>query len=234
VLISDLPGTRTGTAEWAVALASVTGREHLRLGRNNQDAVAGCSRDGVVALCVSDGCSEGAFSEVGARLISRFVALRACELVEPVAVVDALVAWLRSFSLGDAFVAEQLLATFLCAVARDGVVTVFGIGDGVFSIDGVRRELDAGPDNAPPYVAYRLLGMDAPLVVHHVGAATRVAIATDGARGLDLETSFGWTNPQALQRRLNVTAGLHDDCTVALLDSLSPRRGEGRGEGPTP
>lgn len=221
----ELPGSGSAAApvvvdrrSVAVCVGSVCGREHLRLGRNNQDAVAGCSLKGVTAVCVADGCSEGAFSEVGARLISRFVAWRACELADPAAVVDALVAWLRSFSLGDAFVQEQLLSTFLCAVARDGVVTVFGIGDGVFSIDGVRTELEAGPDNAPPYAAYRLLEIDAPLGVHHLGPARRVAVATDGARGLDLEPSFGWTNPLALQRRLNVTAGLSDDCTVALLE----------------
>jgi hypothetical protein len=106
----------------------------------------------------------------------------------------------------------------LCAVVRDGVVTVFGIGDGLVIVDGVRTELDAGPDNAPPYVAYRLLDMEAPLVVHHHGPARRVAIATDGAASLELESSFGWKNPQALQRRLNITAGLSDDCTVALLE----------------
>ncbi|MBL8953913.1 MAG: protein phosphatase 2C domain-containing protein [Myxococcaceae bacterium] len=190
----------------------------MRLGTNNQDAVAGCSRDGVLAVCVADGCSEGAFSEVGARLIARFVADRACSGLGPAAVVDALVSWLQGLSLGQDFVQEQLLSTFLCAVARDGVVTVFGIGDGVVSIDGARTELDAGPDNAPAYAAYRLLGMDAPLVVHFCGVASRVAIATDGARALDLTSSFGWSNPHALQRRLNVTGGLHDDCSVALLE----------------
>ena len=203
---------------WTACVGSVRGREHVRLGRNNQDAVAGCRANGRTAVVVADGCSEGAFSEVGSRLVARFVASRACELDEPEAVVDALVAWLRALSLGEAFVQEQLLTTFLCAVAHGEAVWVFGVGDGVVFVDGTTRVLDPGPDNAPPYVAYRLVGLDAPLVVHHRGPARRVAIATDGASRLDLLPSFGWSNPQALQRRLNLASGLHDDCTAALLE----------------
>ena len=198
-------------------IATVRGREHARLGINNQDAVAGCESNGALAVVVADGCGESAFSEVGSRLIARFVSQRACTST-PEETVDALVAWLRTISLGTDFIDEQLLSTFLCAVARDGEVTVFGIGDGVVHVDGVTKELEAGADNAPPYVAYRLLDLEAPLVIHHRGPAKRIAIGTDGARGIDLASSFGWTNPQALQRRLNLTAGLHDDCTVALLE----------------
>ena len=201
-----------------VCLATIRGREHARLGKNNQDAVCGCSANGAVSIAVADGCGSSAFSEVGSRLIARFVSQQACELFAPEAVVDALVAWLGKVSLGTGFIDEQLLSTFLCAVARGGELTVFGIGDGVVHVDGATRVLDPGPDNAPAYVAYRLCGLDAPLQVHHRGPAKRVAIGTDGARGLELESAFGWTNPQALQRRLNLTAGLHDDCTLALLE----------------
>lgn len=206
------------TGRGRCCIGTMRGREHVRLGINNQDAVCGCESNGALAVVVADGCGESPFSEVGSRLISRFVSQRACDVADPEAVVSALVDWLRKLSLGTDFIAEQLLSTFLCAVARDGEVTVFGIGDGLVHVDGVTRELSAGPDNAPPYVAYRLLDLDAPLVVHQRGPAKRVAIGTDGARGLDLASSFGWTNPHALQRRLNLTAGLHDDCTLALLE----------------
>lgn len=213
----DREGQGEGALEPRICLATVRGREHARLGKNNQDAVAGCTENGATAVVVADGCSEGAFSEVGSRLIARFVSQRACS-ASPEETVDALVTWLRSISLGAEFVQEQLLSTFLCAVARDSEVTVFGIGDGLVYVDGALRILEAGPDNAPPYVAYRLLDMEAPLIVHHRGPAKRVAIGTDGAQGLELESCFGWTNEHALQRRLNLTAGLHDDCTLALLE----------------
>jgi hypothetical protein len=80
--------------------------------------------------------------------------------------------------------------------------------------------LDAGPDNAPPYVAYRMLPLGgAPLSIHHAGPARRIALATDGlnANRALLDGAFEWTNRLTLQRRLNVTRGLHDDTTVALL-----------------
>jgi hypothetical protein len=210
-------GQGEGAVEPRICLATVRGREHARLGKNNQDAGAGCRENGATAIVVADGCGEGAFSEVGARLIARFVSQKACSAT-PEETVDALVAWLRGLSLGPQFVQEQLLSTFLCAVARPGDLTVFGIGDGLVYVDGALRLLEAGPDNAPPYVAYRLLDLEAPLIVHHRGPAKRLAIGTDGAHGLELESCFGWTNEHALQRRLNLTAGLHDDCTLALME----------------
>ena len=52
---------------------SVTGREHARLGRNNQDGVALAARDGLLVAVVTDGCSSGKWSEVGARLAARWL-----------------------------------------------------------------------------------------------------------------------------------------------------------------
>jgi hypothetical protein len=210
-------------------LGSVRGTEHARLGRNNQDAVAACARNDRLAIAVADGCSEGAFSEVGARLVVRFLTHRACESARwgtelAAEVTDALVAWLYTLARGcgelEAFVQEQLLTTFLCAVTRGDDALVFGVGDGVVQIDGATRVLDAGPDNAPPYVAYRMLPLGgAPLTLHHEGPARRIALATDGlSTQLSLlEGAFDWNNPHAVQRRLNVARGLFDDTTVALL-----------------
>jgi hypothetical protein len=222
-------GERSSVPRWQVALGSVRGTEHARLGRNNQDAVAACARNARLAVAVADGCSEGAFSEVGARLVVRFLTHRACESARwgqelAAEVTDALVAWLYTLARGcgelEAFVQEQLLTTFLCAVARGDEALVFGVGDGVVQVDGATRVLDSGPDNAPPYVAYRMLPLGgAPLTVHHEGPARRIALATDGmSHGLTLlDGAFDWTNPHALQRRLNVAPGLFDDTTVALL-----------------
>jgi hypothetical protein len=214
-----------------VALASVRGSEHARLLRNNQDAAAAWRRGDAVAVAVADGCSDGPSSEVGARLVARFVTRRACESTawgEALAadVTDSLVAWLYTIARGagelEPFIHEHLLTTFLCAVVRSDEALVFGVGDGVVQVDGLTRVLDAGPENAPPYVAYRMLpqlGADAFARVHHLGPARRIAIATDGLRPtLELlDRAFEWTNPLTLQRTLNVTRGLLDDTTVALL-----------------
>jgi hypothetical protein len=48
--------------------ATVTGARHLRVARNGQDAAAAASGPGWAAAVVCDGCSAGAYSEVGARL----------------------------------------------------------------------------------------------------------------------------------------------------------------------
>ena len=48
--------------------ATVTGARHLRVARNGQDAAAAASGPGWAAAAVCDGCSAGAYSEVGARL----------------------------------------------------------------------------------------------------------------------------------------------------------------------
>jgi hypothetical protein len=48
--------------------ATVTGARHLRVARNGQDAAAAACGAGWAAAAVCDGCSAGAYSEVGARL----------------------------------------------------------------------------------------------------------------------------------------------------------------------
>lgn len=234
---------------------TVTGREHLRLGRNNQDGAAVLTEDGFAVAVVTDGCGSGPSSEVGARLGARFLARRILAEAKrhgltaelPARVCESLVSFLFTVargldldgaSLGDD-VAQQLLFTLQCAVMDGETALVFGVGDGAVAVDGEVRALDSGPDNAPPYLAYRLvpqsrlpdgyraLGATAPMVHHH-GPARTVALATDGLsrepealRALSADPAV-WKNPFVLGRRLAVLAarpgaGLSDDTTVALL-----------------
>src|SRR4051812_18994859 len=58
---------------FAVSVASLIGREHVRLHRNNQDAAAVRIRGDVTVAVVADGCGEGAKSEVGATLAAEFL-----------------------------------------------------------------------------------------------------------------------------------------------------------------
>ncbi len=208
-------------------------------------------KNGFAIAVVTDGCGSGPSSEVGARLGARFLARRilaearrnALTSELPTRVCESLVSFLFTVargldldgeSLGDD-VAQQFLFTFQCAVMDGERALVFGVGDGVVAIDGVPRVLDAGADNAPPYLGYRLVpqarlpfdfratAATAP-VVHHLGPAATVALATDGlshATGELLTLAANeavWKNPYALGRALNVLAPrLHDDATVALL-----------------
>lgn len=224
--------------------ATVVGREHVRLGRNNQDGVYVATRGETTVAVVADGCSSQPFSEVGARLGARALATMTAALEHvplsevPAIALDHLSAWLerlvRSVEVDDATaVLEQYgLFTVLCAVQRGGEAVVFGSGDGAVLVDGQLTRLDSGEENAPAYVGYRLTGKTIAPRVHHLGPATRIALATDGvdawlARAPDglrllLDEPLVWTNPAHLQRRLNVlneTERFTDDTTLAVLDT---------------
>ncbi len=232
--------------------ASVIGREHVRLGRNNQDAWACAERGAVRAAVVTDGCSSEKSSEVGAQLAARWLANWVTEHAAPEAVgpdlatraTHALTAWL--YRLAGTFdgefvdaVQRHLLFTFLCAVSSEHRSLVFGVGDGVVVVDDDVVRLDSGDDNAPNYVAYRLLsGPKSDLLeprVHFWGDAhARIAVLTDGFVSLPTGTVQSFcdlgdsTNPLSLQRRLNVLAEaerLGDDATAAVVvNPNQPRR----------
>lgn len=227
--------------------ASLIGREHVRLGRNNQDGFALARRGQAIAGVVTDGCSSSPRSEVGAQLSARFLAswvathASGAPLTEDLArhATDALCAWMyRAVSTLDgdptAFVEvveTYFLHTFLCAVRIGGDALVFGIGDGAVLVDGVLTRLDSGPENAPAYAAYRLLtGRRPDAQVHHFGTARRIVLMTDGFDAL-LETNPArvaalfdgelFKNPRTLQRRLNVlgeAAPPSDDATLVVLE----------------
>jgi hypothetical protein len=197
---------------------------------------------GVAAAVVTDGCGSGASSEVGARLGACFLAQRMPGLVREMGLGPALaeraaqelLEWVREVvkpldvegSQLPQLIAEQWLFTFLCAVMDSKSAMIFGVGDGLWRADAVGAVLEAGADNAPDYLSYRLVpslsGAGVP-VVHFFGQAQQLAVATDGLAGeaASLESFTAdatvWRNPVALQRRLRLMRLLHDDTTVALL-----------------
>lgn len=190
--------------DFSVVQGTVTGAEHLRLGRGNQDGVATGATADALAVAVTDGCSEGRYSEVGARLAAEWLAAAAPakwraarERPEP---------FVRSLSRGLAglvhdvagrfgprpvrdVVAELFLFTFIVAVVGRERAAIVGVGDGVYMVDGRITVLDAGPDNAPSYIAYDVVGASHAVAprVHYVGPASdfdSLLIATDGAADL--------------------------------------------------
>jgi len=232
-----------------VAVGTVPGREHARLSRNNQDGLAVRVRGDRLVAVVTDGCSSGAFSEVGARLGAAWLADAALTEDSPVAVFDAALSRLDALapaasSARAAFVADYLLFTALVAVVTPERVRIYGVGDGVYAAangdDCAITALDAGPDNAPPYLAYRLLesarlerfsGELSP-TVHLDGPADfdGLLIGSDGVG--DLPSGDGSVrellvapalarNTSLLQKRLNVLGPrrgqLPDDTTAVLL-----------------
>jgi serine/threonine protein phosphatase PrpC len=215
--------------------ATHIGRDHARVGRNNQDGVFVSERVAVV----TDGCGSQPHSEVGARLGAQFLgrwlsAQRELDAALPERAIEALTAFLRQMvapfeGAGDRVLEEAYLFTCLAAVLVEGRGLVFGVGDGALLVDDVLVRLDAGPENAPPYCAYRLGGRGPAPQLHFIGDAKRLVVMTDGFDRL--ETSRLLTlvsdgdalrrNPLTLQRRLNVLAEAErfsDDATLALVE----------------
>jgi len=77
------------------AAASVPGRDHQRLGRNNQDAFALWQGTSHLCAVVADGCGSAPHSEIGARLGARLLAQALARKLEPPAIAAPL-------PLGDA------------------------------------------------------------------------------------------------------------------------------------
>ncbi len=193
---------------FGVTSGTVIGREHVRVGRNNQDGHAVRSDDQRLAAVVTDGCSSSKFAEVGARLGANFLAtdvLRKMRAGKP-ATMDlayagtrSLVAYLETVAKGisndeaerEAMIGEYLLFGFLCLAIDGQRACVFGVGDGVVSLNGEIMVLDPGPDNAPAYVGYVLMRGLSRSTAPQLHVATTVdrvetlMIGTDGLLDLD-------------------------------------------------
>jgi hypothetical protein len=227
-----------------VAAGSVTGRDHRRAERDGQDGFATLVKPDVVAAVVTDGCSSGRTSEVGARLGAAWIATLVEERFAGVRdedgariaakrVVDGLVERLRDLSatLGARAeaVGEMLLFGFLAIAVTKDVAIVFGVGDGVACVDGTMTVVDPGPENAPVYPAYALLGAAIEPRILFVGRAECIAVATDGVDvttlgELVVDPRFD-KNASLLRKKMNLLAQdgrFHDDATVALVRRRKP------------
>ncbi len=230
---------------FAVAAASVAGHEHRRLHRNNQDGLAVRAEPQRIVAALCDGCSAGRFSEVGARLAAAWVVARLPELLADrpttptlcARLTDGLTDYLRQIAAGlgggALAVHDHLLFTLLVAVVEPERSLILGLGDGLYSVDGKRRTLDSGPDNAPPYLGYRLIDpaqLDRPSnqsiqISHEGGPVYSLALGSDGSAGFDwaeLDQPRYARNRSLLQKRLNVLERqFADDASLILIRRVS-------------
>jgi hypothetical protein len=222
---------------YVVASGSVAGTGHTRVRRNNQDGLAVRVDPDRIVAAVCDGCSAGRSSEVGARLGAAWIVAQLprilAESTDEQAITERLAAdlagYLRQIAAGlgggpDA-VHHHLLFTILAAVVEPERALILGLGDGLYAVDGAAHHIDPGPENAPPYLAYRIVDPDCldrpslePLRVLH--SSTRVDsiwIATDGVAAVGLgELETNPKNPSLLQKRLNVLERLFADDASAI------------------
>ncbi|MBC7544418.1 MAG: protein phosphatase 2C domain-containing protein [Candidatus Sericytochromatia bacterium] len=211
---------------FAVSSGTIIGREHVRCHRNNQDGLAVTVTDDILVAVVTDGCSSGRYSEIGARLGASWLAhwvpilaerhqsIRSPQFLQAVgdgflAYLGALVRKLHPVKAAfPASVQDYLLFTFQVAVMTPAETCIFGLGDGVIGLNDTWITLDPGPDNAPAYLAYRLvqqhltspMGPLVPTIHAHSPTATieRVLIGTDGAAEIDTRSEQPLPNGEAV------------------------------------
>jgi hypothetical protein len=230
---------------FTVAAGSVTGREHLRLHRNNQDGLAVRRQPHRLVAALADGCSSGRSNEVGARLATGFVAAQVPRLLDADPSFPHLLEQLSNdlfmyleqilsgLGGGATVVQEHLLFTLLVAVLEPERTLLFGLGDGIYAVDDEVRAIGPYPGNAPPYFAYRLVDSaqleGAPVeplqILHEGGPAQRVVLASDGLTALATEELLALPcsrNPSLLQKRLNVWERRFSDDASAIVLERAP------------
>ena len=214
--------------EWAKG--SVIGCAHIRINKNNQDAVLIKSTADYVIGIVADGCGSKTHSEVGAWFgVEILVEAIANHLPQSLTeetldtigeqVIDRLPK-LSNFQ-------DYYLFTLLGFVVTSTDTIVFGCGDGLFSINGDLSQLSF-ENNAPPYLIYPGTKLE---VYQHIPTEelTSIVIATDGledwlkAKDLNQFSQLDkyFKNPDQVRRTLAIAQKkeslLADDTTLITL-----------------
>ena len=181
------------------AAGSVVGRTHVTLGKANQDAFAFRAAPFGVCGVVCDGCGSGLRSEVGASLGARIISEQV--LVEMGAgqsigdgatwerirerTLEAFCSVLRVMGEPAArIVSEYFLFTVVGVAISAEAAVIFGVGDGIFAMNGEVEKLGPFPGNAPPYLGYGLLGDGSSFLMHRecsLNDFDSALVGTDGA-----------------------------------------------------
>lgn len=166
-----------------LACGSVQGREHRRLGRNNQDNFCVYQDRDLTVAVVADGCGSMPNSEVGAYIGSRML-LNALVNTAPYATgferdnlglelafvltdvgqrLESAIKLLSKEQSGIQadeayvrYVANGFLFTVCAVVITPDFAQFFAIGDGVFVINDEVNVIES-ENNAPNYLGYQLL-----------------------------------------------------------------------------
>jgi hypothetical protein len=155
-----------------VAGGSVMGTYHRKCFRNNQDAYCIGENDKALIAVVCDGCGSGKYSEVGSRLLSRFLVHEGLRLLGDCSgSIEQVLEQLRqravdfitriAVNLGDDLkenINDHFLCTVFLAIVYNDELYIFTLGDGCFSVNGNLKIIDE--NNVPNYLAYGVLGSD--------------------------------------------------------------------------
>lgn len=158
--------------QFELAGGSIVGREHLRVGKNNQDAYFWSVAESGVVAAVCDGCGSGIHSEVGAKLGARIVTetiehalkeeLNLADDAVWQTIQQTMLAQLQVLAgqLGGdrtQTIRDYFLFTIAGVAITPVFTTVFALGDGVIAVNDQMMQLGPFANNAPPYLGYGLL-----------------------------------------------------------------------------
>ena len=163
-----------------IAGGTITGSEHVKSGKNNQDAFYWAVSENAIVAVVTDGCSDTPHSEVGAKIGAKIVAdavlmeaqsynnIPTGLLPDPdrpdpfwhnvyVKVLSELSKISNATGIENQTIADYFLFTVVGALIRPETSSIFSIGDGVAFLNGAYGKIGPYPNNAPPYLGYALL-----------------------------------------------------------------------------
>lgn len=166
-------------ADFEIVGGTITGREHTRVGKNNQDAYYWCATESMIVAVVSDGCSTGTRSEVGANLGARLTVGMLIQRLTNISELNQaqflrsdffwekirqdVLAQLRVLANALGISLSQTVNDFFLFTIMGVIVThfttfLFSIGDGIYYVNGELTRLGPFPNNEPPYLCYALTG----------------------------------------------------------------------------
>lgn len=151
------------------------GEQHLRQGKPAQDyALSGVIDDVAAYAIVSDGCSSGGQTDIGARLLSLATKRALKENSDEAAFAIARDSYAEVFRSTLGLEHRDMLATNLFARVQNDEVFVHVTGDGVVALlyehDLVLHQY-TWEQNTPYYPAYRIGGFDESFIDLHKGTA---------------------------------------------------------------
>lgn len=166
--------------QFEIAGGTVVGSEHIKAGKNNQDAFYWTLSDLAIVAVVTDGCSEAPHSEVGAKIGAKIVAEAISnEVMDYNNIVTALLSdpdppypfWsnvririlrklndvLDNIGGESKTILDYFLFTVVGALITPWTTSLFSIGDGATILNGEYKKIGPFPDNTPPYLGYAML-----------------------------------------------------------------------------
>ncbi len=173
---------RESSLPFSFVSASVTGRDHVRSGKNNQDGISVIHSHNATVAVVADGCSSGTHNEIGATLGARLTCIETLRALNryaphnqhllfdypnhwewregiPGRICAKLSALIDSMEVENraSFIQDHLLFTIVGALITPEHTAFFSLGDGVMVVNGENIPLIIPEVNTPPYLAYRLV-----------------------------------------------------------------------------